>query len=79
MPPRTDTRLVRFLARHCLIGVAVGWTLLAALLLLDVARLGSLWLASEHPLATLLLAMAGFAVTFGSLSMGTAIFLLPRD
>lgn len=74
-----DTRLLRFLARHCLIGVLVGWALLAALLALDVARLGSLWIASEHPLATLLLAMGGFGVTFGSLAMGTAIFLLPRE
>lgn len=74
-----DTRLLRFLARHALIGIAIGWSILAALLWFDVARLCELWLASEHRLATLLLAMGGFAVTFGSLSMGTAIFLLPRE
>lgn len=79
MPRRGDTRLLRFLARHALVGVLVGWSLLGALLWLDVGRLGELWLASEHPVATLLLAMAGFAVTFGSLAMGTAIFLLPRE
>lgn len=74
-----DTRLLRFLAKNAAIGVLVGWALLGALLWFDVARLGELWLASEHRIATLLLAMAGFAVTFGSLAMGTAIFLLPRE
>jgi hypothetical protein len=29
-------------------------------------------------LLTLIIAAAGFAVTFGSLAMGTAIFLLPK-
>ncbi|MCS6778151.1 MAG: hypothetical protein NZ555_00420 [Geminicoccaceae bacterium] len=77
-PPR-DMRLVLFLAKNAAIGVIVGWMLLAALLWFDVARLGELLLASEHGLLTLLLAMAGFAVTFGSLAMGTAIFLLPRE
>lgn len=79
MPAKRDMRLVRFLARHALVGVAVGWTLLGAILWLDIARIGELWLASEHRWATLLLAMGGFAVTFGSLAMGTAIFLLPRE
>lgn len=74
-----DTRLLVFLAKNAAIGVLVGWLLLAALLWLDVARLGELWLASEHRITTLLLAMGGFAVTFGSLAMGTAVFLLPRE
>lgn len=74
-----DTRLLRFLARHALVGILVGWTFLGALLWFDVGRLAELWLASEHRLLPLLLAMAGFAVTFGSLAMGTAIFLLPRE
>ncbi|BCX17423.1 MAG: hypothetical protein KatS3mg117_1105 [Geminicoccaceae bacterium] len=74
-----DTRLLRFLARHALVGILVGWTFLGALLWFDVGRLGELLLASEQPVLTLLLAMAGFAVTFGSLAMGTAIFLLPRE
>lgn len=79
MPAARDMHLVRFLARQALVGVAVGWVVLGAILWLDVARIGELWLASEHRWPTLILAMGGFAVTFGSLAMGTAIFLLPRE
>jgi hypothetical protein len=69
---------IRFLARHCLLGVVAGWCLLGALIWLDVARLGELLFRSEDRLLTLVLAGAGFAVTFGSLAMGTAVFLLPK-
>ncbi|MGE3294607.1 MAG: hypothetical protein AB7I59_21710 [Geminicoccaceae bacterium] len=75
MPPPP---LIAFLARNCLLGIASGWLLLGGLLLLDVGRLRELLFASEHWLLTLILAGAGFAVTFGSLAMGTAIFLLPK-
>ncbi len=74
----SDQRLLRFLAVNALIGIAVGWLLLAALILLDVARLGQLLWASEDRITTIILAAAGFGVTFGSLAMGTAIFLLPK-
>ena len=71
--------LIGFLARHCLVGIVTGWVFLAVLILLDVGRLGELLFASENWLLTLLLAAGGFAVTFGSLAMGTAIFMLPRE
>ncbi len=74
----SDQRLLRFLAVNALIGIVVGWVLLAALILLDVARLGQLLWASEDRVTTIILAAAGFGVTFGSLAMGTAIFLLPK-
>jgi hypothetical protein len=70
--------LIAFLARHCLLGIAAGWLLLGGLILLDVGRIGELLFASEHWLLTLIMAAAGFAVTFGGLAMGTAIFLLPK-
>lgn len=73
-----DPRLLLFLARHCLVGIAAGWMFLGALLSLNVAGLGELLFASEHRLLALLLVAAGFAGTFGSLAMGTAIFLLPK-
>ena len=41
-------RLIAFLARHCLLGIAAGWALLGGLVLLDVGRLGELLFASEH-------------------------------
>ncbi|HVI37285.1 MAG TPA: hypothetical protein VM684_13725 [Gaiellales bacterium] len=71
--------LIVFLARNCLVGVAIGWVLLASLFYFDVARLGELLAGSENWFLTLVLAGAGFGVTFGSLAMGTAIFLLPKD
>jgi hypothetical protein len=58
--------------------MATGWFLLGALIWLDIARLGELLLRSEDWLLTLTLAAVGFGVTFGSLAMGTAIFLLPK-
>ena len=71
--------LLVFLARNCLVGVAAGWLLLAGLLYFNVARLGELIAGSENWFLTLVFAGAGFGVTFGSLAMGTAIFLLPKD
>lgn len=68
-----------FLARHALAGIAVGWLLLAAVIWFDVAAIGSLLWTTDAPLLTLVLAAGGFGVTFGSLAMGTAIFLLPRE
>lgn len=77
--PAPNHILLRFLVRNCLIGIAVGWGILATLLYLDVARLGQLLLGSDQWFLTLLLAATGFAVTFGGLAMGTAIFLLPKE
>jgi len=71
--------LIVFFARNCLVGVATGWVLLASLFYFDVGRLGELLAGSENWFLTLVLAGAGFGVTFGSLAMGTAIFLLPKD
>lgn len=79
MRAQHEMGLLVFLARNCLIGIATGWALLAALLYLDVASLGNLLFASEQWLLALLLIGAGFGGTFGSLAMGTAIFLLPKD
>lgn len=78
MVPREREFLV-FLARHALAGIAVGWLLLAAVVWFDVASIGSLLWTTDAPVLTLLLAAGGFGVTFGSLAMGTAIFLLPRE
>ncbi|MEK0084258.1 hypothetical protein [Benzoatithermus flavus] len=79
MRARRDLDLLSFLARNCLIGVATGWMFLAILLYLDVAHLGRLLFASEQWLVALILMGTGFGTTFGSLAMGTAIFLLPKE
>jgi hypothetical protein len=71
--------LLLFLGRNCLIGITTGWLILGAMLYLDIARLGELMFTSEDWLPALVLSGAGFASTFGSLAMATAIFLLPKD
>jgi hypothetical protein len=70
--------LVVFLARNCLAGIATGWAILGAMLYFDIASLGALMFGSDMWLPALILTGAGFGGTFGSLAMGTAIFLLPK-
>jgi hypothetical protein len=73
------TRLVRFLAVHATIGVLAGSAAATALLLADVGGLGSLVHDTASPGPALALLYGGFALTFGSLAMGSAVMLLPRD
>lgn len=74
-----DTRLIRFLATHALTGVTVAAAVVYLIVKLDLFRIGSLAAASGYgPLAIVLL-FVGLALTFASLAMGTAIFLLPKD
>lgn len=77
--PRGDRRLLLHLARNAALGILVGWLLLAGIVALDVGGIRSLLARSEEAWLWLLLAAGGFAVTFGSLAMATAIFLLPKD
>ena len=79
MTPPPDRRLLVYLLQNACLGVAFGWLLLAGLVYANVARLGDLLFGNGIELTALCLLAAGFAVTFGSLAMGTAIFLLPRD
>ncbi len=72
-------RLLFFLGRNCLLGIAVGWGLLAAILALDLFGFGELLFSSRDRWTALLLVGAGFAITFGSLAMGTAVFLLSDE
>lgn len=76
---QNDLRLVRFLVRNALLGIAAGWSLLVLLLYTDSLGLGRLVRDSEHGWLAVLMLAAGFAITFGSAAMGTAIFLLRPD
>ncbi|MGF1561090.1 MAG: hypothetical protein ACFB3T_02795 [Geminicoccaceae bacterium] len=76
---RSEQTMLWFLARHCAAGVLLGLVLVGAILALDVAHLGTLVFSGSHTIVALALLIAGFGVTFGSLAMGTAIFLLPYD
>jgi hypothetical protein len=79
MDRRNDHKLVRFLIRNALLGIAAGWSLLVLLLYTDAFGLGQLVRASEQGWLAVLMLAAGFAITFGSAAMGTAIFLLRPD
>lgn len=80
MDPRgPDRRLLLYLAKNCLLGIVFGWLLLAGLIASNVASLRDLLFGNGVEVTALLLVAAGFAVTFGSLAMGTAIFMLPRE
>lgn len=74
-----DRQLLVYLAKNCLVGICAGWLLLGLLIRANVARLNDLLFGNGIELTALILVGSGFAVTFGSLAMGTAIFLLPRD
>lgn len=76
---RHDFRLLRFLVRNALIGIAVGWNVLGLLVFTDAFGLGTLLAASEHRTIALALLLAGFAITFGGLAMASAVFLMPLE
>ncbi len=74
---RSLPRLLRFLAVNCAIGIAGGWTLLAALIVTDTAGLRTLiW--NEGSAVPVILLAAGFAITFGSAAMGAAVMTMHR-
>lgn len=77
--PSPDRRLLVYLAKSCFLGVVLGWMLLAALVTSNVATLRELLFDNGLEVTALILVGAGFAVTFGSLAMGTAIFMLPKE
>ncbi len=68
--------LLRFLLHHCLIGIASGWLLLAGLLLTDAMGLATLIFSSAFWVEAMVLLLVFFAITFGSLAMGTGVMLL---
>lgn len=68
--------LVRFLIKHCIIGIFAGWLALGAIFVLDLAGLWTLMTAGGLQVVPLALLAFGFAATFGSMAMGTAVFML---
>jgi hypothetical protein len=71
--------LFRFLAVNCFIGIAASWLFLAGFLWLDISGLRGLLANSPDGAVALALLAGGFAVTFGSASMATAVWLMPYD
>jgi uncharacterized membrane protein YqjE len=61
------------------LGVFVALCVVYAIVKLDLFGLGTLIEETRHGLLGLLLLFGGLAVTFASVAMATAIFLLPKD
>jgi hypothetical protein len=71
--------LLRFLAGHLAVGVTVGWSVLGALIALDVGSLGTLIARSREPVLVVGVTAVLFAITFGSLAMGAGVMSLRAD
>jgi hypothetical protein len=72
-------KLLRFLAGHLAIGVTVGWSVLGALIALDVGSLGTLIARCDSPVIVVAATAMLFAITFGSLAMGAGVMTLGAD
>ncbi len=70
---RHNHELLRFFAGHLVVGFIAGEGLLAGLLVLDIGGLRSLIWASSDRVISLGLLIMFFAITFGSLAMGTGV------
>lgn len=77
-PKKPDWRLLKFLRLHLCVGVAAGWTFVGLLFWFDVGGIGSLIASSGVAVLATVMLLIVFAITWGSLSMGTAIFLMPK-
>lgn len=69
--------LFRFLGLNCAAGIAASWLFLAGIVWLDVGGLGGMLANSPDRYVALGLLLGGFAVTFGSAAMATAVWLMP--
>lgn len=71
--------LVPYLIRSGLAGVFAGWVTVILMLGLDLFGLGELVAASDLWPIPLLMLLAFFGITFGSLAMGGAIMSIGRE
>ena len=70
---RDNRELLRFFASHLVVGLIAGEGLLAGLLITNAGGLRTLiWHSSERIVALALLVIF-FAITFGSLAMGSGV------
>ena len=67
----------RFLAGQAILGVVVGWSILAALIALDVAGLGTLLRGSEMGRTVLLLLALQFGAGFAVFVTATSLSFMP--
>jgi hypothetical protein len=70
---------VRFLIGHCAAGVLAGWATVGGLLWLNTTGLRDLVMTSDLFPLPLVMLLASFGITFGSVAMGSAIMALGRS
>jgi hypothetical protein len=78
-PVDQQPSIIRFLAINAIGGAVVGCLAAAGLLLTDTGGLATLFEESGSAAPASALLFGGFALTFGSLAMASAVMLLPRD
>ena len=71
--------LIRFLGLHLILGAAVGVAFVSLLVLMNFAGLKELIADTENPYVALLLIYSFNVVTFGSVTMGVGIMIMPHD
>ncbi len=72
-------KLLRFLGFHMLVGIFLGWCFAGFLFYTDYAGIWTLITHSSIGGIAAVLLLTGFAITFGSVGMGLAIFSLDYD
>jgi hypothetical protein len=70
---RQNKELIQFFMGHLIVGLIAGEGVLVGLLWLDVGGLRSMIWASSDRIVALGLLIVFFALTFGSLAMGTGV------
>lgn len=73
---KQNNELLVFLAKHLIFGLLAGEITLAALLFLDIGGLRSLIWQSDSRNIALFMLILFFALTFGSLGMGSGVISL---
>ena len=76
---RDHARMLRFLALNAALGMALGVAVTAAIMLLDVAGIGSRVARSADPVLPLLLIGFPMALIFGGAVTATAIWTMPYE
>lgn len=70
--------LYRLLLVNLAAGLTAAFLLFGGLLVINPGRLRDLILSDQSPEIALLLLLFGFAITFGSAAMGTAIMMIGK-
>jgi hypothetical protein len=73
---RAQRNFFTYLAKHLALGVAMGWLVLTAILIIDVGGLRSVALSTQTALIVFPVLYILFAITFGSAGMGIGVMSL---